>query len=75
MHEILTTNQILSYFPPLDENESAVAYNSTLNIHELLQDGDLELLDVVSPAFQDPSVEAYMAEELCSNPVKHQDSG
>lgn len=40
MHEIFTTSQILSYFPPLDENESAVTDNSVLNIDELFQDDD-----------------------------------
>jgi hypothetical protein len=76
MHEVLTTSQILSYFPPLDGDETSVTDNSVLNIHELWQDGDLQLLDVASPTFQGPSIEPYMAEELCGNPVKpFQDSG
>lgn len=70
MHEILTTSQILSCFPPLDENERAVTDSSMMNIHDLFQDGDLKLLDTASPTYQDPSVEAYMAGDLGNNPVE-----
>lgn len=61
---------MLSYFPPLDENESAVTDSSVVNIHDLFQDGDLQLPDIESPTYQDPLVEAYMAEDLRNNPVK-----
>lgn len=70
MHEILTTSQILSYFPPLDENGSAITDSSLVNIHDLFQDGDLQLPDIASPTCQGPLVEAYMAEDLSNNPVK-----
>lgn len=69
MHEILTTGQMLSCFPPLDENESVVTDSSMMNIHDLFQDGDLQLLDTASPTYQDPSVQAYMAGDLGNNPV------
>lgn len=70
MHEDFTTSQILSYFPPLDENESAGTDNSVLNIDELLHDDDMQLPDVASQTYQDPSLEAYIAEGLCRDPVK-----
>lgn len=69
INDILAASQNLSYFLPLDESGNVVAGNTIVNTNKIWP-------DAASAAFQAPSLDAYMTDTVCIDPVNHfQDAG